>query len=59
MIMRLYISQDELADCVTLVTFRANANKEVYKDKVIPPLDCSHLETEKKVCCNFIGDIRK
>ena len=41
--------QDELADCVTLVTFRANANKEVYKDTVIPPKDCATVETEKKV----------
>ena len=45
----MWLLQDELTDCVTLVTFRANANKEVYKDTVVPPTDCSHLETEKKV----------
>ena len=44
-----YVLQDELADCSVLVTFRATANKEVYKDKVVPPLDCSAKEGLKQV----------
>jgi len=43
------VLQDELADCTVLVTFRATANKEVYKDKVVPPLDCSTKEGLKQV----------
>ena len=38
---------------MTLGTFRTNANKEVYKDEVVPPLDCSILETKKTVSDYF------
>ncbi|XP_065891762.1 histone-lysine N-methyltransferase EZH2-like isoform X2 [Dysidea avara] len=52
---------DELADCSVLVTFRATANKEVYKDKVVPPLDCSAKEGLKQVTMvgNCFGQLQQ